>query len=455
MCILENQVVEESCLLGRISLLLVCLLVMSLWLQPPKGTYDRFPEEYAVRKYIFDMRRKLCLSFGYEEYLWPLVEHADIWRAKSGEDVGWSELTLITDREGKISDLALRPEMTPTVTRMVARNFPSMSKPVRWFSIANFYRNERPQRGRNREFRQLNVDMFGETAQTAELEILQMALELMFAFKAPDNSFVLKINHRHLIDSFLLQIVELTNEQKLQMIRLMDKREKLPRDAFVKSAEEQWLTSEQIEQVVQFLSAIHLEELITQFPLLASFSSIQEIDTILSMLWELWYNERISFSPSLMRGFDYYDWLVFEVFDKHPDNNRAMFGWGRYNGLASIFGSKEEIPAIGFAPGDEPMRLFLESRWLLDTIRQSQQLVTYIQVLDEEVFSHAYKLAMLLRKQWITVEVSTQIKKTQKAFEYAEKKCYTAVIFLWRNEVEKWSCIVKNILTGEESPLSL
>ena len=127
---------------------------------PPKGTADWFPEEYKVRKYIFDSWRKVCLSYGFEEYLGPLIESIKIWEAKSGEDVGGSELTQITDREGKLSGLAIRPEMTPTVTRMVSRKWKEIEKPVKWFSIANYYRNEKPQKGRNREFWQLNADIF-------------------------------------------------------------------------------------------------------------------------------------------------------------------------------------------------------------------------------------------------------------------------------------------------------
>lgn len=319
---------------------------MTLSLQPPRGTQDRFPEEYAIRKHIFDTRRKICLSFGYEEYLGPLVEPADIRRAKSGEDVGGPELTLITDRERNISDLAIRPEMTPTVTRMVANKYRQLAKPIRRFSIANFYRNERPQRGRNREFRQLNVDMFGEVSLLAEVEILQTSLELMLAFGAPQDSFVLKINHRHLIDQFLLDIVKITPEQKKQVVRLMDKREKIGQESFLQATNELDCTLPQAEQMIQFLNTTSLEELLAVFPSLGKESALQEIQYVVQLLADLGYGDRITFSPALMRGFDYYDGIVFEVFDNHPNNNRAMFGGGRYNGLAEIFGSKEQIPAV-------------------------------------------------------------------------------------------------------------
>jgi len=424
---------------------------MSLSLQPPRGTQDRFPEEYVVRKHIFDTRRKVCVSFGYDEYLWPLVEPADIWRAKSGEDVGGPELTLITDREGKISDLALRPEMTPTVTRMVASRYRQLPKPVRRFSIANFYRNERPQRGRNREFRQLNVDMFGETSLQAEIEILQLALELMFAFDAPKDSFVLKINHRHLIDTFLLEVVGVEKQSKNELVRLMDKREKIGQDGFIQGANELNCSMAQTEQLLSFLQTTTLDQLFAAFPVLKGQKSLQEIQQVNEILTHLGYADRISFSPALMRGFDYYDGIVFEVFDKHPDNNRAMFGGGRYNGLADIFGVKEQIPAVGFAPGDEPMKLFLESRWLLEQIGSERNDNVFVQRIGgEQEQLAAYQVAKTLRATWAAVEVGVTEKSPKKALEYADKKGYTSAVILWTDELTSGSYKIKNLTTGEQ-----
>ena len=155
--------------------------------QEPKGTQDWSPEEFLLRKYIFDTWRRVCLRYGFEEYLTPLVESAEIYRAKSGEDVGGKELVTFTDLGGR--ELSIRPEMTPSVVRMLTKNYASSSKPIKYFSIANFMRNEKPQRGRNREFWQLNCDIFGSESFLADLEILQMALDLVLEFDPPQNSF--------------------------------------------------------------------------------------------------------------------------------------------------------------------------------------------------------------------------------------------------------------------------
>ncbi|HTK03421.1 MAG TPA: HisS family protein, partial [Alphaproteobacteria bacterium] len=192
--------------------------------QPPKGTYDWLPEEFAVRKYIFDVWRQVCQRFGYQEYLTPLVEYADLYRAKSGEDVGGPELTVFEDRGGR--ELAIRPEMTPSVTRLVSQIYNAYPKPIRFFSIANFYRNEKPQRGRNREFWQLNFDIFGSDSFLSDLEILQMALEIMLAFGPPKKSFTLRINNRKLVNEILSDV---SADILPQVFRILDKFEKLPR----------------------------------------------------------------------------------------------------------------------------------------------------------------------------------------------------------------------------------
>ena len=200
---------------------------------PPKGTSDWFPEEFKVRKHIFDTWRRVCVSYGFEEYLGPLVESIDIWKAKSGEDVGGSELTQITNRNGELGGLAIRPEMTPSVTRMVSRKWKEIDKPIKWFSIANFYRNEKPQKGRNREFWQLNADIFGEAGTNADTEILTLSLELMRAFNAPKDSYSLKLNHRGLINDFFSLVLDISDETvKRDLMRLLDKYAKLKKEVF-------------------------------------------------------------------------------------------------------------------------------------------------------------------------------------------------------------------------------
>jgi len=422
---------------------------------PPKWTSDWFPKEFTVRKYIFDTRRSVCQRFGYEEYLWPLVENADIWRAKSGEDIWWSELTLITDRTGKVSDLALRPEMTPTVTRMVSRIYQQEPKPIRYFSIANFYRNERPQRGRNREFRQLNIDLFGSQSAYADLEILQVGMEIMNAFTPPKNSWIMYLNSRQIIDYIVDEEVGVSKEKKTEIVRLMDKREKLEGKEFVTMLQDHWLDAKQIDNIVGYLSITDISELAKQFPAIQDNQGYQDLATIFSQLSTLWYTWLFQFKWSLIRWFDYYDGVVFEVFDLHPDNRRAMFGGGRYNGLADIFGSTS-FPAVGFGSGDEAMKLFLERRGMIDAIVQKGKLdLYYIPMLEEVYYATYCAITKSLRSTWCFVEQWLEVQWVAKALQYANKKEFAFVVLLGKEEMKAKAYKIKNMATGEEREIPL
>ncbi len=422
---------------------------------PPKGTSDRFPQEFAVRKYIFDTRRNVCQKFWYEEYLWPLVENADIWRAKSGEDIWWSELTLITDRTGKISDFALRPEMTPTVTRMVSRIYPETPKPIRFFSIANFYRNEKPQRGRNREFRQLNIDMFGSQSLYADMEILQVAIEIMLAFNTPKNSWLLYLNSRQIIDYIVDQEAWVPTDKKTEIVRLMDKREKLEEKEFITMLKDHWLSKTQIDKIVSYLWINDIFQLAKTFPNINENQGYRDLHEIFTKLSSLWYAWCFQFKWSLIRWFDYYDGTVFEVFDMHPDNRRAMFWGWRYNWLAEIFGAKA-FPAVWFAPGDEAMKLFLESRGMIDTIvNQQKQEIYYVPMLEEGYYDIYYKLSQTLRKSWHLVQQWLDVQWVGKALQYADKKWIPYVVLLWEWEKKAWIYKIKNMQTGEEKEIKL
>ncbi len=417
---------------------------------PPKGTSDWFPEEYKIRKYIFDSWRKVCLSYGFEEYLGPLVESTKIWEAKSGESVGGSELTQVTDRDGKLSGLAIRPEMTPSVTRMVSRKWKEIEKPVKWFSIANYYRNEKPQKGRNREFWQLNADIFWEESLNADVEILTLALDLMRAFDPPAKSYKLKLNHRKLIDAFLSEVLGIKkDEKKRDLMRLLDKYEKLEKDSFEKELSKIGIDTP--EPIHAFMSVKTIDEIQREFLLLAGNESLQEFSEISRMLTELGYANEIEFSGSLIRGFDYYDGVIFEMFDTNPDNPRALFGGGRYNGLANIFGVKEGISAIGFAPWDETMKLFLEGHGLLEDVINIQEEKYYLPLLDGELFSDIQILAQKIRSEWKNVLLGLSPKKLPKALKFAEKKGFSHVIIHGWEEKQKWEYVVKSLGNWKES----
>lgn len=418
--------------------------------QPPKGTSDWFPEEFAVRKYIFDTWRRVNRLFGYQEYLTPILESADIYRAKSGEDVGGKELLVIEDRAGR--ELAMRPEMTPSVTRMVSRVYMQEPKPLRLFSIANFWRNESPQRGRNREFWQLNTDIFGSSHLNADLEIIQIGLEIMLSFHPPANAFVMHLNHRHLIDAILQGMVGLPPESITQTMRTLDKFEKLRRDDFRGLLGKDGIGEDKINLLVGFMECETMADLITLFPQLEEVKGYQETNTVITTLRAAGYGDWINFKPSMIRGFDYYDGMIFEVFDNHPLNNRAMFGGGRYNSLALLFG-KQDIPAVGIAPGDETTRLFLES-WEITPEHVQANKAVFVPLLDDFLSSAVESLSRRLRQAGLAVETGLETQSFRKMFDYANKRGFKYVAILGTNEVEQGAVALKNMISGDQDTMS-
>ncbi len=417
--------------------------------QPPKGTSDWLPDEFNVRQYIFDTWKRVCELYGFEQYLTPVFESAELYRAKSGDEVGGKELMTITDRAGR--EFALRPEMTPSVTRLVTRIYDQAPKPLKLFSIANFIRNEKPQRGRNREFWQLNCDTFGTDSLAADIEVMQIALDIMLAFNPPKDSFCLYINNRKLIND-LLALSGIADDRKLDTIRLMDKWNKLdPKDLESAFAEIE-VSRDSFVLLEKFMKSKTEVELGEAIPKLKDSEGFKEIVEATVTLRELGYGEYVNFKADLIRGFDYYDGIVFEIFDKHPDNLRAMFGGGRYNGLAEIFG-KTSFPAVGFAPGDETTKLFLESWGLLDKIKKTERY--YLPLLDESLTLEYKKLSGKLRGNGLSVEAGLEAQKLNKALEYANRKGFNKVVIFAGQEKEQEIYKIKDMSSGEETELKL
>jgi len=413
---------------------------------PVKGTADWHPEEFALRKYIFDTWRKVCVQFGYQEYLTPLVELADVYRAKSGEDAGGAELTVFEDRGGR--ELAIRPEMTPSVTRMVSRTYNSTPKPIRLFSIANFYRNENPQKGRNREFWQLNADIFGSDSLQADVEILQMAIEIMLAFGANPQQFKLKLNDRQLIEDFVTKFLGVPAENIQAATRVLDKFGKISEAELQERLEDLGARTVDMNMLMGFLGNEQpaTDNLVREF--LQDSAGMARLQQIFSVLDGLGYAGLYQFTPGLMRGFDYYDGMIFEVFDQNPDNRKALFGGGRYNGLAAIFGG-QSFPAVGFAPGDETTKVFLETWGLVPAALQLLPKV-YVPILAAELLVNLNVVTKQLRSEGQVVVQGLEQESLGSAFKNAEKLGCNQLLILGEKELTNGMYAIKNLQTGEQ-----
>jgi len=420
---------------------------------PIKGCNDWMPNEFAKRYYIFEKWREVCTLFGYEEYLTPILENADLYRKKSGEELGGTELLVIPKDD---IDMALRPEMTPSVTRMVSRIYNHVPKPIRLFSIANFYRYQKPQKGRNREFWQLNCDIFGVNSMYSDFEILQLAIEILRAFGANENNFVLLLNNRKFINFVLLQKYKIKEELIPKILSIIDKFKKLDLDTFKKELTDCYLNNDSINQIIKLCTEneFDIKPLLDEY---ADTTKDYSFNELLNLIEKSEYKKFIKVSPTLVRGLAYYDGIVFEIFDKKTiDNkntnnidvlNRSIFGGGRYNGLAELFGIKD-MPAVGFAPGDETTKIFLETNNLLNISQNKNKY--YLPILDINLFNDITLLGKKLRSINYIVINGTYIQSIPKALEYANKNKYTHVIIYGIDEQKQQIYIIKDLNTGKE-----
>lgn len=411
-----------------------------------KGTRDFFPEDMKLRNYLFSVMKQVAISYGYEEYDGPMIESLDLYRAKTGEEIVGKQIYNFIDKGGR--EVAIRPEMTPTVARMVASKLRDLPRPIRWFSIPNLWRYEQPGHGRLREHWQLNVDMFGVNHFRAELEIFALACDILFAFGAPRNSFRVKVSHRLLLDEFFKSGLKLKPEQAQEVSKILDKKNKITQDEYVALVSKTIpddVTA--ITKIDQFLAAT--VENIRSIPGLTE-DTIQKINDLFSGLKDLGLADIVDFDPSVVRGFDYYTGFIFEIFDTSPKNKRSLYGGGRYDNLIGLF-SNEELSGIGFGLGDVTLQNFLETHGLLPNLSNAN--TVYIPLLDDTSFSATQDLAKQFRAAGVAVDLSLQNQKMGKQLSYAEKKGYRWIVILGEEEIKNQTVTLKDMIGRSQEEL--
>jgi histidyl-tRNA synthetase len=413
--------------------------------QPYKGTRDYYPEQKRVQNYIFNTWRTVVERFGYEEYGAPILEPLEIYAAKSGQELVNDQTYVFTDRGDRT--VAIRPEMTPTISRMVAARRQELAYPARLYSIANFMRYERPQRGREREFWQLNVDIFGVDEITADIEIIAIADAILKEFGAGKDDYVIRVNNRKLIHFMMAQYLGLDIVAAGQMTKLFDRRGKITEQDFDEQAAAILgdNATEQIPKIKQIIDAKTIDDLPEE---LQKSSAIDEIKTVFSGLAKFGVTNAV-FDATLMRGLDYYTGTVFEAFDTHPDNNRSLFGGGRYDGLVGLFGA-EPLSAVGMAPGNTMMENFLDVHNLLPPDRSLTDV--YVVVVGD-VLDGALEVATQLREAGINTEVDITERRLDRQIKTALKKKIPYILFVGESEVEEGEYTLKELASETEEKM--
>jgi histidyl-tRNA synthetase len=422
---------------------------MPLSTEPYKGARDFYPDDERLQKYMFGIMRHTAESFGYEEYDAPILEPLELFQAKTSDEIVNEQTYTFEDRGGR--RVVIRPEMTPTVSRMIAARRQELAYPLRWYSIPNLWRYERPQRGRLREHWQLNVDLFGVDDIMAEVEIIQVANAIMHNFGATPEMYTIKLNSRKLVDQLLSDYLRLSTVQQQTLRRLIDKRNKMEESEFLAEADSILSPSQHetnlSEKLLDLLNIQAIDNLPDEFK---NHSSVRELMVLMSDLQKLLITN-VQFDISLVRGFDYYTDIVFEVNDNHPDNNRAMFGGGRYDGLIGLFGV-EPLPSVGFGMGDVTMKNFLDLHNLLPNIRTEADV--YV-VLIGDVASQAHGVIADLREMGLNVAVDFSQRKTDKQIQSAVKKGINYALFIGEKELGSEQYTLKNLKTGVEEQHSV
>lgn len=422
---------------------------MPLSTQPYKGARDFYPEDKRVQKYMFGVLRRVVEGFGYQEYDAPIIEPLELYLAKTSEEIVAEQTYSFTDRGGR--NVTLRPEMTPSVSRMVAARRQELAYPVRWYSLPNLWRYERPQHGRLREHWQLNIDVFGVSTIAAEHEVILLADSIMRAFGAKSPSYEIRLSSRSLMNWLMLEYLRLEHDQVASFMRLIDKLHKISKKDFIGLAEALLSPAQRETDLLQRLMALLSVKRLVELPLVTQqHPAVAELAKLLEMLQAGGVNNAV-LDLTLMRGFDYYTNIVFEVFDKHPVNNRSMFGGGRYDGLVAEFGVAP-VPTVGFGMGDVTLLDFLTAHKLLPALAPETDAVV---ILVGNVYEASQKTLTDLRAEGLRLAVDSSGRKLDAQIKSAVKSGVPYVLFLGEHELATKRFKLKDLRTGQERELSL
>jgi len=397
-----------------------------LSVEPYKGVRDFYPEDQAFLNWLFKTIRAEVERAGYVEYHASVLEPAELYKAKGAEneEIINEQAYTFTDRGGR--EVALRPEMTPTVARMVAARRRELGFPLRLYSIPNVFRYERPQRGRLREHWQLNIDIFGSKSPAADAEVIALAYRIMTALGARESDFKICVGSRLAINT-IAQERGLNEMQTKQLFSLLDRRAKMSEVDF----------------------DLELKKLGVNKSLLSPKNIPQDIEQMLQDFRAADINN-VEYDPSVVRGFAYYTGTVFEVFDTHKENSRALFGGGRYDNLTALF-DDEPLPGVGFGMGDVTIRDFLAVRGLIPPYTPAT--AVYLAVTAPELAARAGALADGLRKAGVNVAVDFGERKLGDQIKAAAKHKIPYIIVVGEDELASDVYNVKNLETGAAEPV--
>lgn len=418
---------------------------MTLPTQPYKGTRDFYPEDQRIQNWLQQKFAEVVESFGYEPYNGPMLETFELYAAKSGEEIVNKQLYHFKDQADR--HVAMRAEMTPTLARMVAGKLQELPRPIRWYSFPNLWRYEQPQRGRLREHWQLNVDILGGDRDLADAEALAIAVQIFAAFGARAK-IQIRLNNRGLVNHVFRDKLGLDETKSLALSKLLDAKDKMKPEAFDAGVANLGIAGAAQAVLTKFL-ACDFASVAKDF----DCDGAREIARIFELAQNMGFADVLVFDPAIMRGLDYYTGTVFEAFDVSPENRRALFGGGRYDGLISLFSKKDSLSGMGFGLGDVGMRNFLETHGLLNVPATGADLV--VTCPDAMLMARALEVATKVRAEGFKVLAPTGALSFKQALKQGDRSNSRFVLLMGEEELRQGLYVLKNMKTGEQTSVSL
>ena len=411
-----------------------------------KGTRDFLPEEMAKRRWVFERIREVFERYGFHEVLTPTFEHTELFKLRSGEEVV-KQLYAFLDKGGR--DISLRPDMTSSVARLFVSRFQTAPKPIKWYYIANMFRYEEPQSGRFREFWQAGVELIGSDRVEADAEVIALFTESYLATGLKD--FTVNIGDRILLDEFAKM---LGVKDDIGLMRLIDKKDKLPREEFVEALREFGLDDDGVEKVMALVEIKGLpEEVLPKAEELftggKAREEIRRLYELVDLLDAYGVSKWIRIDLGIARGFDYYTSVVFEAIAPNDLGIGSIGGGGRYDNLIEVFGGRP-TPATGFAIGIERLIPILEWKGLIPEIKLRPDVYVIPIGTEKELRKVSIEILSALRRAGVKADIELTGRKLRKALDYAGRLDVPYVVLIGKKDLIEGKVTIRNMDTGEQ-----
>ncbi len=412
-----------------------------------KGTRDFYPEIMAVRNWIIDGWKQTSIRNGFVEYDSPIFEYLELYTLKSGDEIV-SQLFSMTDRGGR--DLAIRPEITPSLARMVNQQINTLPRPVKWFSAPRLCRAERPQKGRLREFFQWNCDIVGSESVLADAESIYTAIDYLRSIGLKSTDIVARISSRSMLAEILLAMGFATEDHN-KVYSLLDKMPKVSPQAFAEMAAEQITESHLREEFMKLPALKTLADVDAVATSEGAKTALAELRELFAILDSMGVGDYCKFDIQIVRGLAYYTGPVFEIFDR-SESLRAICGGGRYDSLLTILGGPK-VPATGFGMGDVVLEILLREKGLLPEL--SSTIDYFVIDAGAELFDRTLKLTCDIRQRGHSASFSYKRQNLGKNFKLADSQKARFAIIVGQETIDRNEITIKELASGEQRVMAI